>query len=828
MTKISSKAVYPIKTPVKSDYFVGSNSENFGQTVNFGFEETAKLVNDLNGTSIVNYLYDTSPYISTEVLVEGKFLSLASQTDTSLLTKLYVNKFNHSGDNLGELYLFLMANATDFYLKIRNSNNQNNAVYFDIASIEDFTDYFIFNIAVFKENEFLPALENLNVYFFNFELKAISAGTSDPLKLDKSTYVGNAKNLDDRIIVLENLQDLQTNFTGQAFAVWTGVGFVYDVIYPDYYIQGVLYTGATEQITLDASDVTHPRLDVIAVDTTGAIKVTGTADTNPVVPTIDNETTIQITTVLVSANAITPTVTEQYVYKENVEWATTSNIGSLVFNATASPFQGTTHIDCNGFIGGQYIRFTDNTTNQITDYNNLKFYLNLKGAFATNTRLSIRFFNGATLVSSTLQIASGSYNFSRTLTNSYQTISIPLTAFTFSGSTFDRIEIATVGTSLLGFRMDNMALYKDDFVASPAQKAITSIVTNSGILNATTADDTVSIIGANGCVVSAVGKVITITPAAGTNYVSQTITDGVTITSPSENVVFDALALKVDKDGTKVLSDNNYTTSEKNKLSSIDATHYLAPLQTTVQLSALPQASISDKARVYVETELSDYFYDTTASSGDIAPDDQTGGIGFWRKVAVGGETAASIKTKYESNPDTNAFTDSEKAIVATVSGKEDTSNKSQDIETDKLSTTKYGSVKAFYDWAVAKFQLALVSGTNIKTINGTSLLGSGDIEISGGGGLALTVRKISTNTTLAESDNGTVILLTGSCTVTLPNGLSLGFNCSFVTATGATMTYALGGSIVLINNNATTMAEKLSHTITNTGVSNEYLTVGL
>ena len=92
----------------------------------------------------------------------------------------------------------------------------------------------------------------------------------------------------------------------------------------------------------------------------------------------------------------------------------------------------------------------------------------------------------------------------------------------------------------------------------------------------------------------------------------------------------------------------------------------------------------------------------------------------------------------------------------------------------------------------------------------------------------ALTVRKISTATTLAESDNGTVILLTGTCTVTLPNGLSLGFNCSFVTATGATMTYALGGSIVLINNTATTMGEKLSHTITNTGVLNEYLTVGL
>ena len=34
--------------------------------------------------------------------------------------------------------------------------------------------------------------------------------------------------------------------------------------------------------------------------------------------------------------------------------------------------------------------------------------------------------------------------------------------------------------------------------------------------------------------------------------------------------------------------------------------------------------------------------------------------------------------------------------------------------------------------------QEALVSGTNIKTINGTSILGSGDISVSGGGGEAI------------------------------------------------------------------------------------------
>lgn len=43
-------------------------------------------------------------------------------------------------------------------------------------------------------------------------------------------------------------------------------------------------------------------------------------------------------------------------------------------------------------------------------------------------------------------------------------------------------------------------------------------------------------------------------------------------------------------------------------------------------------------------------------------------------------------------------------------------------------------SVKQAYDLASGK-QDALVSGTNIKTINGTSILGSGNIEITGGGG---------------------------------------------------------------------------------------------
>lgn len=67
-------------------------------------------------------------------------------------------------------------------------------------------------------------------------------------------------------------------------------------------------------------------------------------------------------------------------------------------------------------------------------------------------------------------------------------------------------------------------------------------------------------------------------------------------------------------------------------------------------------------------------------------------------------------------------------------------------------------AVKAAYDHADGK-QDALVSGTNIKTINGTSILGSGDIAISGGADFKLVpvfVRSTSnTRATVAIPDVG-------------------------------------------------------------------------
>jgi hypothetical protein len=51
---------------------------------------------------------------------------------------------------------------------------------------------------------------------------------------------------------------------------------------------------------------------------------------------------------------------------------------------------------------------------------------------------------------------------------------------------------------------------------------------------------------------------------------------------------------------------------------------------------------------------------------------------------------------------------------------KENVSNKSQDIEADKASATKHGSVKAVYDWTISKFNLWVLSINSIPGISYT------------------------------------------------------------------------------------------------------------
>lgn len=222
------------------------------------------------------------------------------------------------------------------------------------------------------------------------------------------------------------------------------------------------------------------------------------------------------------------------------------------------------------------------------------------------------------------------------------------------------------------------------------------------------------------------------------------------------------LASKVDKDGTKVLSDQNYTAAEKAKLAGIEAAHFKGLHASLAALQAAhPTAAAGNYADVDsgAGADVARYIWDVSDSKWLI----QSG--------ATGSMTAAQIKTAYESNPDTNGFSDAEQSKLGAIAPGA-TANATDAQLRDRSTHTGSQAASTISDLAaavrgvvmtgvsfvtataglatdsllvflgklqaqinglvttVAGKQDALVSGTTLKTVNGTSLLGAGDIAL--------------------------------------------------------------------------------------------------
>jgi len=86
--------------------------------------------------------------------------------------------------------------------------------------------------------------------------------------------------------------------------------------------------------------------------------------------------------------------------------------------------------------------------------------------------------------------------------------------------------------------------------------------------------------------------------------------------------------------------------------------------------------------------------------------------------------------------------------------------------------------LKTYFD---TLYQAVLVSGTNIKTINGASVLGSGDIVIVGGGGGAYNVSSVTTDSSPADTSGERIIITDcslGQISINLPT--AVGNTCKF------------------------------------------------
>jgi hypothetical protein len=100
-------------------------------------------------------------------------------------------------------------------------------------------------------------------------------------------------------------------------------------------------------------------------------------------------------------------------------------------------------------------------------------------------------------------------------------------------------------------------------------------------------------------------------------------------------------------------------------------------------------------------------------------------------------------------------------------------------------TNTGDNAVNSLYSGLAASKQDTLVSATNIKTINGSSILGSGDLVVSGGGG--------NTQIYLDQSpDNGTYALLSGTI-----NGSNTLFTVSQGVYISGTLVVARNGQVL-------------------------------
>jgi hypothetical protein len=236
---------------------------------------------------------------------------------------------------------------------------------------------------------------------------------------------------------------------------YSGTGLVFDVSPAIYRINGIRYTSSQTQITLDPSDPSNPRRDAIALDATGVIKVTGTAASSPADPQMTSDQ-IALTFVSIAAGATTPTgTTTTTIWDENTEWTGSASGVTASFTNTTNPFHLTRSTDVGGFTNGQYIRYTNGASVSFSSFTTLKFYLRLKATFAQNTQLQISFTNSSGVnVTSVVNLTNNNYGYVRTITGSYQTITIPMTAFIPSQDAITGLKINLSGSNASGFYID--------------------------------------------------------------------------------------------------------------------------------------------------------------------------------------------------------------------------------------------------------------------------------------------------------------------------------------------------------------------------------------
>lgn len=267
------------------------------------------------------------------------------------------------------------------------------------------------------------------------------------------------------------------------FVSWVEL-LIFSVTPSLYYLFAVLYKILeTTIITLDAADPDNPRIDVIAVDNTSSvIVIKGTPAANPQKPSIDPETQIELTYVLIPAGATEPeNIDQSIIYDENTEWTGAGSGVTVDFDNATSPFHLSKCASVGSIDKNDTVTFTTGVPVDVTDFKNLILYLKLKATMSSRHNLYAAWMRSGVMVSNEVVLA-----ISKSNVTTWQSIAIQLTSFTWSQSTVDtlRLRWSKSGPNVAhdGFYLDFVKL-ETGIIQQVVNSAIilTGDITGSGI-----------------------------------------------------------------------------------------------------------------------------------------------------------------------------------------------------------------------------------------------------------------------------------------------------------------------------------------------------------
>ncbi len=233
-----------------------------------------------------------------------------------------------------------------------------------------------------------------------------------------------------------------------------------------YTIAGTQYTSPITTLTASAADPTFDRIDVIAVNSSGAaVLIEGTPAATPVEPDVDPTTQLQLRFYILAAGATVLPITTADVYHENLgpptEWTATKVGAPINLGSTNNPYTGTIDIEGTSAVAGNTFTFTAAADFNAADYNTFNFYCAPKASWPNAKQFSVQLLNSSGApIGSVVTFKSGTFNFNSAATaNAYQLVAIPTSLFGANGQNARAARFTLAGGgSAIGFYFDAFSL----------------------------------------------------------------------------------------------------------------------------------------------------------------------------------------------------------------------------------------------------------------------------------------------------------------------------------------------------------------------------------